>query len=71
VAADVAIDGAIDGGIDEDERTAAPHVCTRCSAESLLSVVGYCAQCVADIGLRHPDEYETFKADVARTYGAK
>jgi hypothetical protein len=62
---------AADVVIDEDNSIAAPHVCTRCSAQSLLSVVGYCAECVADMGLRHPDEYEAFKADVARTYGRK
>jgi hypothetical protein len=57
--------------VTEDDRIAAPHACIRCSNESLLSVVGYCAECVADMGLRHPDQYEVFKADVASTYGAK
>jgi hypothetical protein len=60
-----------DVGIDEDDPIAAPHACIRCSGESLLSVVGYCAECVADMGLRHPDEYQTFKVDVATTYGRK
>jgi hypothetical protein len=57
--------------VTEDDRTAAPHSCTRCSSQSLLSVVGFCAECVADMGLRHPDEYQAFKADVAKTYGRK
>jgi hypothetical protein len=57
--------------IDADDPIAAPHVCIRCSTQSLLSVVGYCAECVADMGLRNPDEYQVFKADVASTYGRK
>ncbi|GAA1241110.1 hypothetical protein GCM10009609_00850 [Pseudonocardia aurantiaca] len=56
---------------EEDDPIAGPHACTRCSAESLLSVVGFCAACVADMGLRHPDEYQAFKTDVAKTYGRK
>lgn len=57
--------------VTEDDRIAAPHSCIRCSTQSLLSVVGYCAECVADMGLRHPDEYQAFKADVTKTYGRK
>ena len=57
--------------IEEDDPVAGPHACIRCSAESLLSVVGYCAACVADMGLQYPDEYQVFKADVAKTYGRK
>jgi hypothetical protein len=57
--------------VTEDDPIAAPHICIRCSAESVLSVVGHCADCVSDMGLRHPDEYAEFRAEVSRQYGRK
>ncbi|OLT21594.1 hypothetical protein BJF78_08280 [Pseudonocardia sp. CNS-139] len=50
---------------------AAPHPCSRCGEPAMLSVVGFCAACVADMGLRHPDEYASFKSAVSATYGRK
>jgi hypothetical protein len=54
-----------------DDPVAAPHICVRCSAESVLSVVGHCADCLSDMGLRHPGEYAEFRAEVARQHGRK
>lgn len=54
-----------------DESIAVPHACTRCAKQVLLGVVGRCADCIADMGLRHPDEYQVWKSDVGQKYGRK
>jgi hypothetical protein len=54
-----------------DDQIAQPRTCVRCSGLSLLGVVGRCADCVADMGLRHPDEYQAWKAEVQAEFGRK
>jgi hypothetical protein len=56
----------------EDNVMAEPRPCVRCSRESLLWVVGRCADCIAEMGLRDDRaEYETWKAEVMAEYGRK
>ena len=43
---------------------AEPITCVRCSGKTLLSVVGNCADCIGDMGLRHPEEYAEFRKRV-------
>jgi hypothetical protein len=51
---------------------AEPRSCVRCSRGSLLWVVGRCADCVAEMGLKDDrTEYDTWKADVQAEYGRK
>ncbi|WP_219415509.1 hypothetical protein [Pseudonocardia nigra] len=54
-----------------EDAIAQTHTCTRCAQESLLSVVGRCATCIADMGLRHPDEYQVWKADLNAEFGRR
>jgi hypothetical protein len=54
-----------------DTEIADKRPCVRCSRLALLSVVGRCPDCVAEMGLRHPDEYEQWKAEVQAEYGRK
>jgi hypothetical protein len=50
---------------------AEPHTCTRCSGSALLAIVGRCAACIGEMGLRSPEEYGAWKADVNAEYGRK
>jgi hypothetical protein len=54
-----------------DDELAQPHICTRCAQPVLLALVGRCAECIGELGLRHPQEYQVFKADVNAAYGRK
>jgi hypothetical protein len=49
---------------------AEPRPCTRCTQPCLLSVVGRCATCMADMYFHHTDEYRVWKVEVA-AYGTK
>lgn len=50
---------------------AEPLRCERCSeARTLIHVVGKCADCIADMGLRHPEEYQQFKRDVFEKFSS-
>lgn len=59
-----------DFGLDADTN-AELRPCTRCSEPCLLSVVGRCATCIADLYFNHPDDYRDWKAEVRAVYGAK
>ncbi|RZT86457.1 hypothetical protein EV383_3352 [Pseudonocardia sediminis] len=50
---------------------AQPVACSRCStATTLLHIVGNCADCLADMGLNHPEQFTEFKAQVLAKYGS-
>lgn len=50
---------------------AEPVPCTRCSAATtLIHIVGNCADCLADMGLRHPEQFAEFKRQVLARYGS-
>jgi hypothetical protein len=56
----------------DENAIAEPRPCMRCSRVSLLWVVGRCADCVAEMGLRDDRaEYDEWKADVQAEYGRK
>ena len=50
---------------------ATPHTCVRCSCSCLLAVAGRCADCIADMGLRHSDEYQVWKTEVREEFGPR
>lgn len=47
-----------------DDAIAEPVPCVRCSSGALLTIVGRCANCIADMGLNHPAEREAWRAEV-------
>lgn len=54
-----------------DTDLAQPVPCVRCSsAATLLHIVGNCADCLADMGLRHPEDYAEFQRQVLQTFGS-
>jgi hypothetical protein len=50
---------------------AQPHTCTRCARPTLLAIAGRCAACIGEMGLRHPQEYQSWKADVNSAFGRR
>lgn len=53
------------------QELAEPVACTRCSAATtLLHIVGNCADCLADMGLHHPEQFAEFKQKVLDRYGS-
>jgi hypothetical protein len=54
--------------VDEDT-IVEPHVCVRCSQQALIGIVGRCADCIADMGLRHAEEYAAWKIEVSDSIG--
>jgi hypothetical protein len=57
--------------VDKLDAIAQLRPCVRCSKSCLLWVVGRCADCIADMWFRAPDEYRRWKADVAEEFGRK
>ena len=55
----------------DTDTIAEPRPCTRCTQPCLLSVVGRCADCVADMFFHHAEDYQAFKAEVRATYGTR
>ena len=43
---------------------AEPVPCSRCSNGALLTIVGRCADCISDMGLRHPEEREAWRQEL-------
>lgn len=54
-----------------DDQPAQLHECSRCARPALLRIVGRCADCIAELYFRHPEEYATFRRDVEAEYGAR
>lgn len=53
------------------QELAEPVPCTRCSeATTLLHIVGNCADCLADMGLHHPEQFAAFTQAVLERYGS-
>lgn len=50
------------------DRPAAPIPCGRCGQPVLLCPGGRCADCIADIGLRHPEEHAAWHVELRRQY---
>jgi hypothetical protein len=50
---------------------AEPRSCVRCAQLSLIGILGRCADCIADMGLRHQDEYAVWKVEVTESIGRK
>ena len=38
---------------------------------SLIGILGRCADCISDMGLRHPDDYAAWKVEVTESIGRK
>lgn len=55
----------------EDTTTALPQTCVRCDTLALLRIVGHCGNCAADMGLRHPEDYARWRAEVKKEFGVK
>ena len=56
----------------DEEAMAEPRVCVRCSGQSLVAVVGRCADCIAQLGLSdETSEYEAWKSEVQAEFGRK
>ena len=56
----------------DDQAIAEPRTCVRCTRTSLLSVVGRCADCIAQLGLGdETTEYEAWKSEVQAEFGRK
>lgn len=47
---------------------AAPIQCGKCGKPVLLCVGGRCADCIADIGLNHPEAHAAWHAELRRRY---
>lgn len=54
-----------------DTTPALPLTCVRCGGLAMLRVAGRCADCIADMGLRHPLEYARWMADVRALYNSR
>lgn len=54
----------------KDDTTALPQTCVRCSGLAMLRIVGRCADCIADMGLRQPAEHARWLAEVKDVIGA-
>jgi hypothetical protein len=50
---------------------AEPRSCVRCAQLSLIGILGRCADCISDTGLRHPEEYAAWKVEVTESIGRK
>jgi len=52
------------------DKVAAEHyTCTSCARRAHFAVVGRCADCIGEMGLRSPEEYQAWKADVNGEFG--
>lgn len=52
-----------------DTTTALPQTCARCQQLALLRLAGRCAECIADMGLRHPAEHAAWREEISAAIG--
>lgn len=51
-----------------DDEKARPAVCGRCGAHVLITIADRCADCIAEMGLHHPEEHTVWRAEVKERY---
>lgn len=52
------------------DELAVERPCDRCRRPALLRIAWICADCVADLGLRHPEQHAEWRDEVRRWTGA-